>query len=210
LSKVFISYRRSDAGVDAGRLADALRPALRKGAVFRDVGGIEAGERFDTVLERELDRASHVIVLIGPNWLAELQRRMSQPQLDFVRFEVAKSLVDGKVIMPVLLHGATLPAAHDLPADLAGLTRYEAKPLRDDAWHHDVNLLLDGIGRPYRVGALALRSLCAVVAAGACLIAIAPGGNYDFTSVKRMFWGLLLAYACGEAAFAAARRRRRN
>lgn len=45
---VFLSYRRSDTGGEAGRLADTLQHKLGQRFVFRDVVGISPGDQFDT------------------------------------------------------------------------------------------------------------------------------------------------------------------
>lgn len=203
MSHVFISYRRSDAGPEAGRLADSLKLALRKSSVFRDVGGIDAGDRFAQVLEHELRRATHVIVLIGPGWLDELNRRLSLPDVDFVRVEVATSLAAGKVVIPVMLRDAELPSEKDLPQDLSELPRPQVNLLRDDAWQHDVQRLLDSIGRPYRFGALTLRCFGAFAVIGTCVTVAARSKNLDFSTVQFLFWSSLLVYIGAEvAAFA--------
>jgi hypothetical protein len=203
MSHVFISYRRSDAGPEAGRLADSLQLALRKSSVFRDVGGIDAGDRFYEVLEHELRRATHVIVLIGPDWLKELNRRLALPEVDFVRVEVATSLAAGKVVIPVMLRNAEPPPCECLPEDLVGLFRPQTCNLRDDAWQHDVQRLLDSIGRPYRFGALTLRCFGAFAVIGTCVTVAARSENLDFSTVQLLFWSSLLVYIGAEvAAFA--------
>jgi TIR domain len=211
MSHVFISYRRSDAGPEAGRLADSLKLALRKGSVFRDIGGIDAGAFFDQILERELRRATHVIVLIGPGWLKELNRRLVLPEVDFVRVEVATSLAAGKVVIPVMLRNAEPPPYEDLPEDLVGLFRPQASNLRDDVWQYDVQRLLDSIGRPYRFGALALRCFGAFAVIGTCVTLAARSENLDFRTVQFLFWSSLLVYIGAEvAAFVVCWRKRQR
>jgi hypothetical protein len=51
---IFLSYRRSDTGGEAGRLADSFQQRLGGALVFRDVADILLGAEFDA----ELDRAS--------------------------------------------------------------------------------------------------------------------------------------------------------
>lgn len=195
MSAVFISYRRGDAATEAGRLADALARVLGRDRVFRDVGGIDAGERFEAALEAALRRASHVLVLIGPGWLAELQRRLPLADGDFVRMEVARSLAAGKTVVPVLLRDTALPEAIDLPDELRELPRHQAAVLRDDAWAHDVGRLLDAIGRPYRGRLLALRALIALPAIGVVGATTARLANVDIGSARLAMLGLLLLYA---------------
>lgn len=75
---VFLSYRRIDTGGEAGRLADALQHKLGKRFVFRDVVSISPGDQFDAVLETQLATAKLTLVLIGPVWLEELEKRLTE------------------------------------------------------------------------------------------------------------------------------------
>lgn len=161
---VFVSYRRNDTGGEAGRLSDTFQQNLGTKLTFRDVANIPLGAEFDAVLERELTAAKIVLVLIGPVWLDELQRRLTQPQIDYLRVEVATALAKGKRVIPVLLEGAALPTAQDLPEDLGSLAKHQAMTLRDESWSQDVDRLIDAIGRPYRWGMLALRAVVALIA----------------------------------------------
>lgn len=56
-SRIFINYRRDDAGGVAGRLADSLGAYFGEGRVFRDVDGIEGGANFEEVLKQTTDAA---------------------------------------------------------------------------------------------------------------------------------------------------------
>jgi len=208
LSAVFISYRRGDAAADAGRLADALAAVLGRARVFRDIGSIDAGEHFDAALDAALQRASHVLVLIGPGWLDELRRRLPLADADFVRLEVAQAFSAGKTVLPVLVRGATLPAATDLPEELAELPRCQAAALRDDAWAHDIGRLLDAIGRPYRRGMLALRALIAVPAIVGIGAMAARAANLDFADARMTIAAMLLLYGGLELALWLRHRRR--
>src|SRR5215510_2165286 len=161
---IFLSYRRSDTGGEAGRLSDTLHQKLGRGLAFRDVVNIPFGAAFDSVLEKELAAAKIVLVLIGPTWLAELQQRLKQPDIDYLRVEVASALAQGKRVIPVLLKGAALPPAHALPADLDALAKHQALTLRDESWSQDVDRLIDAIGRPYRWDMVALRAVVVLLA----------------------------------------------
>jgi len=45
-------------------------------------------------------------------------------------------------VIPVLVGGAALPAATDLPSELRGLIQRQAVGLRDDSWHRDMDDLV--------------------------------------------------------------------
>lgn len=157
-NSVFVSYRRSDTRGEAGRLTDSLEYLLDAACVFRDTDDIPAGEEFDAVLNGELAGTRAVVVLIGKQWLAELTSRLARPEPDYVRMEVATALRSGKRVIPVLVQGAELPSAEQLPADLRGLVGRQTLSVRDEAWNQDMGRLTDAIGRPYPWRKVALRA----------------------------------------------------
>jgi len=163
LPTVFLSYRRSDLAGEVGRLADTMQQKMGGGFAFRDVTNIPLGAKFDQVLREELAAAKIVLVLIGPTWLHELEQRLKQPDVDYLRVEVATAMSQGKRVIPVLFRGAALPRAEAVPDDLAPLAKHQAMTIRDESWSQDVDRLLDAIGRPYRWNMLALRAAVALV-----------------------------------------------
>jgi hypothetical protein len=62
---IFLNYRRSDTGGEAGRLADTFQQKLGGGLTFRDVSSIPLGEQFPWLLQSELAAAA---TMFGPNW----------------------------------------------------------------------------------------------------------------------------------------------
>ena len=134
MAKVFLSYRRSDTGAEAGRLADALRRQLGAEVVFRDVQSIPPGATFSEALAEELQSAGVVLVLIGPAWLEELKRRQKGEDTDYVLVEVAEALKGHKRVIPVLLRGASLANGADLPICLRTLPSRQTINFRDESW----------------------------------------------------------------------------
>jgi len=143
---VFLSYRRSDTQGEAGRLADVLQLKLGQKLVFRDVISISPGDQFDAVIEAQLATATIVLVIIGPAWVEELKKRLTQESTDYHRVEVATGLRGGKRVIPVLVRGAVLPTPAVLPEDLVALTKCQTITIRDEAWGADVDRLIDAIG----------------------------------------------------------------
>ena len=139
--RIFISYRREDTGGRAGRLFDALVARFGGRNVFQDVTGIAPGVDFDDELTAALGRSDVALVVIGTGWLAATSpdgiRRLDEPR-DYVRREVAASLAAGVPVVPVLVGGATLPGADQLPDELAPLAQRQAFEIDDDSWHRDV------------------------------------------------------------------------
>jgi hypothetical protein len=55
MAGVFISYRRNDSDVAAGRLADDLSEIFGRDSIFRDVDRLEAGEDYANALDHALN-----------------------------------------------------------------------------------------------------------------------------------------------------------
>ncbi len=152
MALIFISYRREDSAGYAGRIFDALSARFGKDEVFIDVDDIKAGEDFFKVIQETENRCSVLLAIIGKNWLAiqgaDGRPRLSNPQ-DFVRAEIAAGLRGGQNggprVIPVLVGGASMPRAEDLPEDLAGLVRLEALSIEDTHFHQDLGQLMDAV-----------------------------------------------------------------
>jgi hypothetical protein len=141
---VFISYRRRDSGRWAERLVQHIGFRFGHDLVFRDVEDIRWGEDFHEVLARELRRCRVYLVLIGPHWVvtAEGERRLARPR-DILRAEVIHALGSPGTAIPVLVEGAALPAATELPRPLRPLLDRQAVTLNARRWNTDVRALLD-------------------------------------------------------------------
>src|SRR5438105_14782294 len=119
MNGIFIGYRRADAPGDAGRLYDRLAAHFGADHVFMDVQGIEPGVDFVDAIERALGSCEIMIVLIGKDFLtadSAGRRRLDDPN-DFVRVETATALARGIRVLPVLLKGAEMPRADNVPPE---------------------------------------------------------------------------------------------
>lgn len=143
---VFISYRRDDASANAGRLFDWLRRQFGNERVFLDTDKIAPGDDFPRVLEERLAASDVVLAVIGPRWLSvanERGRRLDQPE-DYVRREVEAALRRVRLI-PVLVAGARMPPAEELPEPLRSLADRNAASIDDAKFERDFELLVDVI-----------------------------------------------------------------
>lgn len=131
LKSVFISYRRDDAAGHAGRLSDRLVARLGAARVFMDVEDIAPGQNFAQAIESTLSKCDGVLAVIGPRWLETIRTRMAGGE-DFVRHEIAVALAAGLTVIPVLVGGAKMPGAADLPPELAAFSRCQAVEIRDN------------------------------------------------------------------------------
>jgi TIR domain len=201
-NQIFISYRRDDAAGYAGRLEEALEKRLGRGSVFRDVLDISPGEDFVAAIRARLAGAQAVLVLIGPRWAGgetSGQRRIDDPG-DFVRLEVAVALESGARVVPVLLPGATMPAAADLPEPLKPLAQRNALGLNDVHWEADIERLADATGRPRqrRGWVWALGGAGMAASAAAALVLLKPAVPVDPTARLVGSWQADVRYGWGD------------
>lgn len=187
--RVFLSYRRGEAGGHAGRLHDALVQRLGSSGVFLDVSAITPGEDFTAAIDEALVGSDVVLAVIGPTWLTvagpDGRPRLQHPD-DYVRLELAGAFERELPVVPVLVGGATLPSPEDLPAELAALPRHQGVALRDESWHQDVDGLVRVLrGEPAapvrrrRLQGAAIGALLLILAVGAASWWLRPGSVGD-------------------------------
>jgi hypothetical protein len=140
--EIFVSYRRDDTAAYAGWLADRVGDHFGKQNVFRDIGSIEPGTDFVVAIKRALESCAAMLVVIGRNWAAALKEHEQTGQEDYTRVEVATALKRNVRVIPVLVHGALMPRAEELPDDLAALRHRQAIELHDPNWESDVEHLI--------------------------------------------------------------------
>jgi hypothetical protein len=165
MTNVFISYRRDDAAAHAGRLSDRLAARFGAARVFMDVEDIQPGQNFTDAIEQTLARCDHLLAIVGPRWLDAFRARGTDRE-DFVRREIAVALAGGVTVIPVLVGGARMPDAADLPPDMAAFSRCQAVEIRDNRFDEDAARLiafLAGRQRSPRGRALALAAAATAV-----------------------------------------------
>jgi hypothetical protein len=151
-SRIFISYRREDSSGHVLALLPALRRHFGSERIFKDTDNIPPGADFLKFIKQELESCSVLLAIIGREWLTTKDARLKQRRLDnpddFLRVEVASALKNNRIrVIPVLIERATMPAAEDLPPDLADLQFRNAIELSDTRWETDVQLLIQAIER---------------------------------------------------------------
>jgi len=102
-----------------------------------DVAGIEPGWILSRPSTSAVGSCDVLIVVIGKKWLdctdAAGRRRLDDPK-DFIRLETATALRRNIRVVPVLVQGATMPGAQNLPEDLEKLSRRQAIEISDAHW----------------------------------------------------------------------------
>ena len=154
-SAVFISYRREDSAGYAGRLFDRLVARLGRDHVFRDIEDIAPGDDFVDSIRQLLTTCDVLLVIIGPRWLTATDqqgRKRLEDSKDLVRAEIEQGLERKIRIIPVLLPGTSMPSENDLPAVLAPIAQFNAMEIRESSFEHDVEKLIEAMGRRRRRG----------------------------------------------------------
>jgi hypothetical protein len=157
--ELFVSYRRRDALGHAGRVGDALIDYYGHGQVFKDLESLEPGEDFVDVLRDRLQRAYCMVVIIGPGWASD--ERLHEAD-DLHREEIRTALERKIQIIPVLVHGATMPKGGELPEDIRPLARRQAVEITDSRWDFDVSRVTKKIDEVLAASPRRLRFLAQV------------------------------------------------
>jgi hypothetical protein len=144
LGAIFLSYRRSDSAGESGRLSDDLVARFGEQRVFMDVDAIQPGRDFRKAIHENVDACTVLLAMIGPTWL-ETQgtgggRRLDSEN-DYVRLEIATALRRDIAVVPVLIRGARMPKADQLPEDLRELAYRNSVELTHARWKSDVQVL---------------------------------------------------------------------
>lgn len=146
--KIYLSSRAGNSEAMVQRITTRLRQEFMEGlenqlmnlyqarTVVPAKRTMKAGETIEDTLRSATARSDAMLVLIGPDWAtvtdSEGNKRLDDPQ-DPVRLEIELAMEQDKTrIIPVLLDGARMPDADDLPDSLKPLTEQEALMVRPD------------------------------------------------------------------------------
>jgi hypothetical protein len=190
--KVFISYRRDDSQIASQSIYEALVHEIGKDQVFFDVDDIPYGVNFKSHLDRVVAECGIMLVMIGPEWLrlvdTQGRRRLDDPT-DFVRVEVEAGLKRGITVIPVLLKGAEMPAANQLPTAIAELSFLNAAIVE---WGADLRAHRERLFRViHRLRATPTASSTSPQKAGSREDAADVLGSSDRWSPGRARWGFI-------------------
>jgi hypothetical protein len=147
MPRIFISYRREDTAPYAGRIYDGLCEHFSEAQIFMDLH-IAPGEDFVERIHEEVGASDVLLAVIGRSWLTTKGRddrpRLEDPD-DFARIEIEAALERNTRIVPVLVGGAQMPVAEELPGSLAKLARRQAQEVSDSRWAYDMQQLIRAI-----------------------------------------------------------------
>lgn len=147
---VFLCYRTDDALDLSGRLYDRLALAYGADRVFRDTDSMPAGVEYKQHILEQVSRSCVLIVVIGPHWLSikdeDGSRKLEEPR-DILRAEIATALKREIPIIPVFVHGATMPQEEELPEDIRSLVGWQGIDLHHKHWREGVERLIKELDR---------------------------------------------------------------
>jgi hypothetical protein len=148
--RIFMSYRREETAYPAGWLYDRLADRFGSDQVFKDVDSIELGDDFVEKITSAVGACDVLLAVIGQEWLtitdARGRRRLDNPD-DFVRLEIEAALTRNVRVIPILVDGASMPDADELPDSLARLVRRQALELSPSRFASDTGRLLKVLDR---------------------------------------------------------------
>ena len=124
MARICLSYRRSDSSAITGRIYDHLAQRYGVDSVFMDVGSIPYGVDYRDHIRNVFEGAKILVAIMGPGWLgpqSEGEKRIHE-RIDPVRVEIQTALLEDIFILPVLVEGAMMPAAVELPSALKPLS----------------------------------------------------------------------------------------
>lgn len=150
MAKIFVSYRRSDAEMEAGRITDWLDRHFGDDDVFMDIDAIEPGESFRSRIGATVASVDALVAVIGRSWLGATdeqgRRRLDNPH-DVLRVEIASALERGILVVPICVQGVSMPRAEELPADLQPLAERNALSLSSTNWRPGMERLIAALER---------------------------------------------------------------
>src|ERR1700730_11539903 len=115
-----------------------------------DVDTIDPGVDFVEAVEEVVSACDVLIAVIGSRWLTSSDRRDSRrldnPE-DLVRLEIGTALKRDIRVVPVLVEGATMPEASELPDDLKALVRRNAWEIGHVRFNADSEHLIHAVQR---------------------------------------------------------------
>ena len=142
MPKIILSYRRSDSDAIAGRIRDNLALYYGNESVFIDVDNIPFDIDFREHIRKAFGEHDLMLAIVGNKWTGARKggRTRIQEETDPVRVEVEMALERRMPLIPVLVEGARMPKAEELPESLKDFSFRNAAEIesgRDFRQHMD-------------------------------------------------------------------------
>jgi len=143
---IFISYRREHTAFIVDRLHRRLAEHFGDRQINRDVESVGPGDDFGRRIDEVVAASNALLAIITDRWLLNRnpvgKRPIGVPR-DWVQREIEVALQRPDVlVIPVLIEGATMPSAQELPYDIRSLAMGNAMHLSDHGWDDEVGTLI--------------------------------------------------------------------
>jgi hypothetical protein len=155
---IFVSYRRDDSAAIVYHMYDILTARYGAGTVFIDIDDVPGGVDFRDHVNAVLRETDLVLAVVGPDWcgMRETGNSRINDDKDLVRAEIETAFAQKITIIPVLVKGAFMPRAAELPASLQNFVFLNA--MRVDTgldFRHHLNRLIgsmdESLNRNYQL-----------------------------------------------------------
>jgi len=146
VSGIFISYRREHTAYIVGRMHDRLAAHFGPAQIFRDVENLGLAADYGQRIDKVVGSCAAFLPIISDHWLLNRNPPGKRPigiQRDWVQREVEVALRSSAMhVVPVLVEGATMPGALELPFSISSLAMRNAMTLSDLSLDADVEKLI--------------------------------------------------------------------
>jgi hypothetical protein len=145
---IFLSYRHLDQPNITKELHAYLTKAYGPGAVFLDIENISLGAQIQSDIIDCINQCSVMLPIIGVQWLQVMNGLKSagsngKQRKDWVRIELEEALANPNIrIVPLLLNSVPMPQEEDLPESIKLLSGCKGMPIRAEALHEDLPMLV--------------------------------------------------------------------
>jgi len=145
--KIFISYRRgSDSTLLAELVEQKLRTRFGVSSVYRDFNSVKLGENYMTSIQKALNSADVLVVIVANNFMVAEQGGNGYPRIwnpsDLVRLEIETAIERGVLLVPVLAENTRMPSLEQLPPSLHPMANTNGLQLRYDRLPEDSQRLI--------------------------------------------------------------------
>lgn len=145
--KITVSFHADDVGASAARLKERLAAQLGQEALVWGVENlVEIGDDWYEVITQKTAESAALVVVIGPQWLTIERNGQSwlQDTDDYDQLALTTALANSGVkVIPVLLDGASMPTAAQLPEGLQSLARRGRVELSEENFETTIQSLVD-------------------------------------------------------------------
>lgn len=133
--KIFVSYRRKLDKGTINHILHRLQNRYGEKNIFFDKYSIISGDEFEKKIRSSIVESDIFLLLVNKEWsdpLSPYGVASLRHITDFVRLEIQLGIRNELPIIPVLIDGAFLPEAKELPEEIRRITGYQTAPLRND------------------------------------------------------------------------------